>query len=358
MKLGLHAFSLVLAGGLRDAYQPVVEGELTAAAFIERTAKLKLAGLQLARRSIADLDIVELQRLGQQAKAAGITLHLSTNLVEGEHLADMIRAAKWLEAPQVTVGLSHLKGTVAQRQHMLEGLLVALDPAIRTAERYKIMLAFENGRHTAAADLAAFVTAAQSPYVGVCFDVGNPLTVPEDPVASASLLGPMSKSAHLKNWQVYRATDGAVLFNCPLEDGVINLTDVLRVLNSIQPGLLLFLQTTAERLTVPVLDDAFLREYPRITARAMAGLLRQGTRMYQEEALRFPYEQQHTTEEAVLKWEAARLQDSLKHARKLLGEESLALPLGPMAVTPPAADPGEEDGPLVLARPRGRRGRA
>ena len=92
----------------------------------------------------------------------------------------MIRAAFTLGAPQVTVGLSRLTGNVQQRQQTLEDLLRELDVAIKTAERYKVVLAIENGRHTAAADLAAFIQAAQSEWVGVCFDIGNPLTVPEN----------------------------------------------------------------------------------------------------------------------------------------------------------------------------------
>jgi hypothetical protein len=326
MKIGLHTFSLVLAAGLRE-YQPVGRGALEAADIVEKAARLKCPALQLAFRQIKEMDMVGLVNLGQQARELGVTLHLSTGTLEGEHLADMIRKAQYLGAPQVTVGVSRLKGTVQQRQQLLEKLLRELDVAIKTAERYQIMLAFENGRHTSAADLAAFIQAAQSEYVGVCFDIGNALTVPEDPADSAKILGPLAKSAHLKDWQVYRSQEGALLVNCPVGDGVINLVEVLRVLMIHQPDLLLFLQTAAERVTVPVLEDQFLREYPRITARSLAGLLRLGTLVYTPQEVQFPHEGK-TPEKDVLKWEDDRLKRSLKQAQKLLGTESLTLSLG------------------------------
>ncbi len=325
MKMGLHAHSLLLAAGLRD-YQPVGRGVLTASALIEKTAKLKCDALQFARRNIADWDMVTLVNLGQQATDAALALHLSTDELNGEHLADTIRAAYTLGAVQVTVGLSCLTGNVQQRQKALEALLTELDVAIKTAERYKILLAIENGRHTAAADLAAFIQAAQSEWIGVCFDLGNPLTVPENPVESAAILGPYCRSAHLKDWQVYRDVAGAMLVNCPIGDGVVELTEVLRVLKTHQPELLVFLQTAAERVPVPVLNDEFLRQYPRITARALAGLLRRGTLVYAENELLFPHEGK-ASERDVLKWEEDRLKRSLKQAQKLLGTESLTLSL-------------------------------
>jgi len=326
MKIGLHAFSFVLAAGLRE-YQPVGQGALDAAAVVAKTAKLKCPALQLALKQVKEIDMVGLINLGQQARELGVTLHLSTSTLEGEHLADTIRTAHNLGAPQVTVGMSRLKGTVQQRQRLLEDLLRDLDVAIKTSERYKIPLVFENGRHTAAADLAAFIQAAQSEYVGVCFDVGNALTVPENPAESANILGPLAKSAHLKDWQVYRSLEGATLVNCPVGEGVLDLIEVLRVLKLHQPDLLLFLQTAAERVTVPVLEDDFLKQYPRITARSLAGLLRLGTLVYTPAELQFPHERK-APEKEVLKWEEDRLKKSLKQAQKLIGTESLTLSLG------------------------------
>ncbi|HEY3377609.1 MAG TPA: TIM barrel protein [Armatimonadota bacterium] len=328
MKLGLHAHALLLAGGLRD-YQPVGRGTLTAAQLLDKAAQLKFAAVQIARLNvssdpISQWDMVMLVNLRRQAEELDLQLHLSTNMLLGEHLADLIRAAYTMGAVQVTVGLACLQGNVQQRQHTLEHILGDLDVAIKAAERYKVMLAIENGHHTSAADLAALVQAAQSDWVGACYDMGNALTVPENPVEAAELLAPYCKSAHMKDLQVYRSADGAILVNCPIGEGILELTDVLRALNTRQPDMPIFLQTAAERLAVPLLNDDFLQQYPRITARALAGLLRRGTLVYPDDELRFPHEQK-TSEREVLKWEDDRLKRSLKQAQKLMGTQSLTL---------------------------------
>ncbi|MHB9026397.1 MAG: sugar phosphate isomerase/epimerase family protein [Armatimonadota bacterium] len=326
MKLGLHAFSLLLAGGLRE-FQPVGRGILTAAQLMDKAALLECDAVQLARRNITDWDMVALVGLRGRAEELGLTLHLSTDSFDGEHLADMIRAANTLGAPQVTVGLSHLRGTVQQRTRVLEDLLRGLDVALTAAKRNKVHLVIENGRHTAAADLAALIQAAQSDRIAVCYDMGNALTVPEDPVESAKILGPLCRSAHLKDFQVYRTVEGVMLVNCPVGDGVVPIVDVLRELKLCKPTLPVFLQTGAERIYVPLLEDEFLKTYPRITARAVAGLLRRGALIYNDDEMRFPHEKK-ASEREVLKWEEDRLKRSLRHARKLMGTESLTLSLG------------------------------
>lgn len=329
MKLGLHAHSLVLAGGLRE-YQPVGRGVMMAAQLLEKAAQLKFSAVQFAQDNIPgfpDWDMVTLVNLRKQAEELGLVVHLSTNVLQGEHLATLIRHASMLGASQVSVGLAQLKGNVQQRQSALEGLLRELDAAIKTAERYKITLAIENGRHTAAADLAAFIQAAQSEWVGVCFDMGNPLTVPENPLESAEVLAPFCKSIHMKDWQIFRTAEGAMLLNCPVGEGVVEISDVLRILKQRQPGNIVFLQTVAERIPVPVLNDNFLQQYPRITARSLAGLLRRGTLVYQQDDVRFPHELK-ASERETMKWEEDRLKRSLKQAQKFMGTESLTLPMG------------------------------
>jgi len=331
---------------------------MTASQLLEKAGLWKFNALQLAYNSRAEWDMVTLVNLGHAAKELGISLHLSThsltgalpekaipkdgesqeeanarviakhkmaNAGKGEHLADMIRYAYTLGASQVTVGLSNLQGNVSQRQGTLEKLLQELDVAIETAKRYNIMLAIENGRHTAAADLAAVIQAADSPFVGVCFDMGNPLTVPENPIDAARLLAPHCKSVHLKDYHVYRTVEGAMLVNCPLGEGAVEITEVVSALKLNTSDMPVFLQTSADRVAVPVLNDEFLQLYPRITARALAGLLRRGEHEYKDDEMRFPHEQKNVVERDVLKWEEDRLKRSLE---KYFGPQSLTLPLG------------------------------
>jgi len=114
--------------------------------------------------------------------------------------------------------------------------------------------------------------------------------------------------------------------NCPVNEGALEVVTVLKALKTRKPDLTVFLQTAAERIAVPVLEDEFLQRYPRITARALAGLLRRGTLVYDEKTLRFPHEL-GATEREVLKWEDDRVKRSVKAAGKLMGTDSLTLEL-------------------------------
>lgn len=326
MKLGLHARALQLASGLGD-YKPVGKGALTASQVLEKAAKLGLEAVQLSLANLPDLEMMTLGNLRGKAEELGLLLHLAADSLEGEHVVDTIHAAHLLGATQVTIRLSDLKGNVQERQQRLESLLDELDVAIKRAERYAVMLAIENGRHTAAADLAALVQAAQSSSVGICYDMGNSLTVPEDPVAAAETLAPYVKSIHLKDLQVYRTEMGVALINCPLGEGTLPIVDTLRVLKVRQPQAPIFLQTAASRVDVPLLDDTFLQSYPRITARALAGVLRRGKLHYDPETVQFPHEGK-APEREVLKWEEDRLKKSVKQVHKLIGTASLTLSLG------------------------------
>lgn len=291
MKIGLHAYSLQLAAGLRQE-QPPEKSLLTLPKMLAWARSLKLTAVQLANSQLPHIEnssdrMVELLKIREHA--GDLTLHLSTNLLKGSHLEEMIRTAHTLGAKQVTVPLSRLSGNVQQRKTRLEALLKDLDTAIRRAERYGVMLAIENGRHTSTADLAALIEAANSEWVGACFDIGNALTVPESPVEAAGIILKRCKSVHIKDLKGFRTKEGVILKNCPPGKGMAKCDEVLKILTE-KPEIVFFIQSVAERIKVPLLQDEFLAEYPRITARALAGLLYGSADNYTPEDLRFPHE--------------------------------------------------------------------
>ena len=313
MKLGLHAYSLQLAAGLRNC-KPPEKSLLTLPKMFNLTRALKLSALQLAQAQLPHTEnssdrMLELLNIREQA--GDLTLHLSTNILQGTHLEEMIRSAHTLGAKQVTVSLSKLAGNVQERKAHLEALMKNLDIAIRRAERYEIMLAIENGHHTAAADLAALIDAIGCEWVGACFDMGNSLTVPESPVEAATILLPKCKSVHLKDMHVFRNETGVILKNCPLGEGVVEIDEVLKIFQA-KPEITYFIQTIAERTSVPLLEDAFLQQYPRITARALAKLLRQSKSGYLPAELLFPHEEKLEWPK-IISWEKNQLRASQKY---------------------------------------------
>jgi 3-oxoisoapionate decarboxylase len=325
MKLGLHGYALLYACGLRE-YQPLGRGPLTADAVVEKAAAWDFSGVQLAEHTVASLDIVGLVNLRKRAEELGLVLHLSTSDLQRDTLARLVRAAYNLGAPVVSVSISRLKGTVKDRQSALEQVLDELQSALRVAQRNKIVIALENGKHCAAADLVALLKALDSERVVACFDTGNPLTVPESPLQAAKTLAPYVQMIHLKDFRVYRTEDGLALMNCVAGEGAVPLVDTLSVLHAGRPDALVFLQTTAERVPVPLLNDAFLKDYPRITPRALAEALRGGVSRYEPDDLLLKHETT-TNEKAILAWEEERLLQSRTQAEKLMGMETLPLEL-------------------------------
>lgn len=300
---GLHAYSLQLAAGLRHL-RPPDKSLFTVHKMLAWAQSLKLSAVQLAKSQLPMMEnssdrMVELLKIRENA--GDLTLHLSTNKLEGPHLEEMIRTAHTLGAKQVTVPLSRLSGTVQERKKRLETLLKYLDIAIHRADRYQVMLTIENGRHTSAADLAALIDAAQSDWFKACFDIGNALSVPESPAEAATILLPHCKSVHVKDLQVFRYKEGVLLKNCPLGQGIVGLDEVLDVFAA-QPELIFFIQTAAEIVQVPLLDDKFLVEYPRITARALAALLSKGKNDYTPAELKYPHENNFSWGD-LIKWE-------------------------------------------------------
>ncbi len=326
MKFSLHAHSLSLHMGLRN-YKPIGQGIMQLNELFEKAKSMGVSNLQLVQKNLPEnLDMMALARIGNEAKRFGITLFLSTDTLEGTHLANMIHAASTCGAKSVTVGISHLKGNVKERQARLQNLINDLEPALKAAEKWKIHLLIENGRHSAAVDLLAFIQALSCSYVGVCFDTGNPLSVPENPLESVKTLLPYIRAMHIKDFEVFRSREGIKLVNSPLGTGSVPLVEILKVTKEINEKVPMFIQTDAVRLDVPLLKDSFLDDYPRITAKAVVAALRNGKITAEEDKIKFPFETKNS-DKVILDFEEDRLQKSLKEMHKLIGLESLTLSL-------------------------------
>ncbi|GEM_PF-1910957 len=331
MKFSLHAYSLSLHMGLHT-YKPIGQGIMQIEELFEKAKSMGITNLQLVEKNLPAelpgelLDMMALARLGNDAKRFGLILHFSADKLTGVHLAKMIHAASTAGAKSVTVEISDLKGHVKERTARLQAIIHDLEPALKAAEKWKIMLLIKNGPHIAAVDLLAFVKALNCEYVGVCFDTGNPLSVPEEPLESASTLLSYIRAIHVKDFEVYRSRSGIKLVNCPLGTGVVKLPEILEVTKDINKKIPQFILTDAERIDVPLLQDKFLDDYPRITAKALVAALRNGKITAEEDKIKFPFETKNS-DKVILEFEENRLQKSLKQMHKLVGLETLTLEL-------------------------------
>jgi len=328
MRLGLDSKSYMLRAGLSD-YQPVGKGVLTPVEMVEEAKKLDLDAIMLKSEFISQnvpskWDMLKTVAIRTACEQAELAIAISTNSLDGEYLSDLIRAAHMMGAKQVTTSISHLKGNVSTRKERLEQTLNELNVAIKTAEKYKITLAIENGVSAAAADILPFVQAAESANFSVSYNMANSLTVPEVPADAAELLGKYLTSAVVSDSMVYRTPSGIMLINSAIGKGAVDVLHVLKTLNKFNDNMYVFLNTAAERTKVELLSDQYLVDYPRISARALADILRRGPSEYVETEHLFPFEERKS-EQAILKWEEDRLKESLIETKKLLGYQTLPL---------------------------------
>ena len=117
-----------------------------------------------------------------------------------------------------------------------EALKLAID-GLTTCAAYAankgVVLGVENhgGLPGTAAEVRQVLAAVNSPALRLIFDVGNFVSVGDDPVAAARDLAPWVAHVHLKDLGAAPAEAGSRREATPLGDGVINLAGVFRVLH-------------------------------------------------------------------------------------------------------------------------------
>jgi sugar phosphate isomerase/epimerase len=187
----------------------------------------------------------------------------------------MVRTAHVIGSPLVRTFVGRPRPTSAEgMEQLLSAAAAEIAQVLPVCERYGIGLAVENHQDLTTDDLLSLLELIDSTWVGVCFDTGNPLALLEDPMASARALGPVTKSVHLKDYQVAARQDGFALVGCALGEGVVDLEGILDVLRAETPHANLNIETYMGKELLPVLEDEYLRHVPEASARTLGRTLR------------------------------------------------------------------------------------
>ena len=70
----------------------------------------------------------------------------------------------------------------------------------------------------------------ESPHVGICLDVGNPLAVLEDPVFAADKMAPFAVTTHFKDYALEMTNYGFKVKGCVIGEGVIDLDRIFDII--------------------------------------------------------------------------------------------------------------------------------
>lgn len=142
----------------------------------------------------------------------------------------------------------------------------ACKEAVRRAEpllrKYKIRLAIENHKGWRAQELADWVRATGSEYVGVCLDLVNNVSLIETPMQTIETLAPYTIFVSFKDVAVDFYDEGILLSEVPLGDGHNDLPAIVRLLQKKDPNMVFQLEMiTRDPLKVPIFTEQYWRVY-------------------------------------------------------------------------------------------------
>jgi len=181
--------------------------------------------------------------------------------------------------------------------------------------RLRVQLAVENHKDWRAEEQAAVFRALDSPWIGVCLDFGNNLSLLEDPLDVARILAPWILTTHVKDMGLRTDPEGFLLSEVPLGTGCLDVPGLVALCRASRPEAGFFLEMIArDPLRVPCRTAAYREtflpwpeeDFRRTLAQAEAG---------DAAGRELPREEGKTDAEA-LAWEDAMIRESLEWWRR------------------------------------------
>ena len=124
------------------------------------------------------------------------------------------------------------------------------EPVLR---KHRVRLGIENHKGWRSEEQAAWLRRLGSEWVGVCLDMGNNISLCEDPMDTLRTLLPHTFFTHIKDIAVEEYEDGFLLSEVPMGEGILDLKQMVRLLREKDPNMLFELEMiTRDPLKIPV----------------------------------------------------------------------------------------------------------
>jgi 3-oxoisoapionate decarboxylase len=151
----------------------------------------------------------------------------------------------------------------------------SLSDAEKIARRHGLKLALENHKDQTTEERLALLEQFSSEQIGACLDIGNNISLLEDPVEVARAFAPWTLTVHFKDQGVQATEDGFLLADIPVGQGAIDLKEVIRLVREKKPEVRFHLELiTRDPLRVPVFSESYWRTLDAIKAPKLASTLR------------------------------------------------------------------------------------
>lgn len=230
IKLGLFSYSYHLAFGKHDVFCPKQHKPMDIFHFMDRAAELELDGIQIDPMHLEQTDDTYLDKVVAYAKERNLYIEYGTTGIEANHLLEQLRIAHRLGSPILRTYIGFNPREVADVQQEVAYALAQLEQVKAYAQQNNIRIAIENHCDLKAEELLQLVQRANSPYIGVCVDLGNFMIHLENPTESVRLLAPYIYSTHFKDYASEMMNWGFKTFGVPLGEGSIDLKATLAIL--------------------------------------------------------------------------------------------------------------------------------
>ncbi len=174
-------------------------------------------------------------------------------------------------------GLMRWRAESPMTETLLREMAAALTAQKQMLLDYDVILAIETHfEFTSFELLRLFDRCEASPreWLGICLDTMNCLTMLEDPVGATRRLLPWIVGTHIKDGGIALTPEGLKTFPVAAGCGVIDLTAIFRLLQSLAADVTLSVEGHGGSFVLPIFDEEFLSKFPDLTAEELARLVR------------------------------------------------------------------------------------
>jgi sugar phosphate isomerase/epimerase len=146
-----------------------------------------------------------------------------------------------------------------------------LERAVPVVDKHRIPLAIENHRDRTLAEFAGLMKKFGGEYFGACVDFGNNIALLDDPMEVVKQLAQYTVSAHIKDMAVEEYSDGFLLAEVPLGEGILPLQEMVDTIAKAHPKTRMTLEMITRNPTpVPCLTEKYWTAMPD-RSRKLAG---------------------------------------------------------------------------------------
>ncbi len=195
----------------------------------------------------------------------------------------------------------------------LHSLMLA-EPVVR---KHRVKLAIENHKDWLATELLEVLKKLDSEWVGVTLDMGNNISMLEDPMQVVLALAPFTFTTHFKDMAYEEYEEGFLLSEVPLGQGMLDLPEMIRICRQYNSEVTFNLEMiTRDPLKIPCLTDQYWATFDQSTGRDLARTL--SAIRQQSDPRKLP-EVSTRNGKGKLAFEEENVQESFDFAREELG---------------------------------------